>query len=360
MSSFSNPKINPLHGYILCMSGTFSLSQISGPIILMEQAKRDAFVSSILGCIAYCLYAFWICRILNNQAPNQSFLDILELKMGSFITWAVRCWIALYLLSELFVVHKNVVTWVKSMIIPVTPIWAISLPLLIVCAYLAVKGIKPIAISFAILFPAFLILGMFMNVLTLKYRHFDLLLPLLSEGARPILEGAATTFRVGLELFLLLLISPHIQGHFKWKHFVVIVSIISFFIISTVVSMLTTFGPYEASKQRFPVYTQWRLASISSFMEHLDFLSMYQWLSSAAIIISLGLFALGDLLTSKQLPKKIAILILTTALFIGVEFQINDSDFLTFTKYYFYPLSTLSILCWTVFAYITTRKKGVS
>jgi len=146
MSSFTNPKISTLHGYILCISGIFSLAQISGAIILIEEAKRDALVSSLVGCIALFLYFFWIYRIVNKLAPNQSFLELVELKMGSFVAWGVRSWIAFYLFCELFVVHKNIVTWVKSMILPFTPIWAISLPLLLVCAYLAVKGIKPIAI----------------------------------------------------------------------------------------------------------------------------------------------------------------------------------------------------------------------
>jgi spore germination protein KB len=360
MSSFSNPKINPLHGCILCMSGSFTLSQISAVIILIEQAKRDAVVSSIIGCIAYFLYVFWVYRIIKNQAPNQSFLDMLEQKLGRLIASAVRCWIALYLICELFVVHKNIVTWVKSMIIPFTPIWAISLPLLLVCAYLAVKGIKPIAISFSILFPLMAILIIFIALFTIKYRHYDLLLPLFSEGTRPILEGATTILRAGMELFLLLLISPHIQGKLKWKHLVVMFSFVSIFIINGIVSILTILGPYEAEKQRFPLYTQWRLVRISSFVEHLDFLSMYQWLSSTAIFISLGLFFFGDLLTSKQQHKKIAIFLCATVLFIGSELQINDSDFLSLSKYYFYPLSTLSILCWTVIAYLATRKRGLS
>ncbi|CAN7515135.1 endospore germination permease [Paenibacillus sp. LjRoot153] len=359
MSTFSNPKISPLHGCILCMSGTLGLAQISGAIIIIEQAKRDTFVSCIIGCMAYFLFAFWIYRIVKNQAPNQSFLDVLELKMGFLIAWAVRYWIALYLFCELFVVDKNVVLWVKSFFLPFTPIWAISLPLLIVCAYLAVKGIKPIAISFSVLMPAILLLIFFMAVFTFKYRHFDLLLPLFSEGTQPILKGATTSFRAGMELFLLLLLTPHTEGIFKWKHFVALVSVISFFIINAAMSVLTIFGTYEASKQRFPLFTQWRLVRISSFMEHLDFLSIYQWLNSTAIQISLGLFLIGDLLTSKHRHNKIAIFVCTTALFIGVELQLNDSDFLAFTKNYFYPLSTLSILCWTALAYFITRKRGL-
>lgn len=82
MSSFSNSKINVFHGYFLCISAMFTLSQISGVVILIEDAKRDAFISAIFGCMAYFLYAYLIYRIVKNQTPNQSFLDLLERKMG--------------------------------------------------------------------------------------------------------------------------------------------------------------------------------------------------------------------------------------------------------------------------------------
>ncbi|NHW36525.1 GerAB/ArcD/ProY family transporter [Paenibacillus aceris] len=219
---------------------------------------------------------------------------------------------------------------------------------------------KPIAITFSVLLPVLLILILFMSLFTLKFRQIDILLPLISEGAEPILKGTVTTFRAGMELFFLVLLSPHIQGKFKWKHLTIVLSIVSVVFVNGIVSLLTTFGPYEASKQRFPLFTQWRLVSISSFVEHLDFLSMYQWLSNTTILISMGLFLFGDLLTSKQLHKKIAIVTLTAILFICVELHINDSVFLTFTKIYYYPLSSLSILCWTVLAYLVTRKRGLS
>jgi spore germination protein KB len=359
MSTFSNPKINPLHACILCMSGTLALGQISGSIVIIEQAKRDAFVSSIIGSIVFLAYAFWIYKIVNKLPPNQSFLDVLELKMGSMIAWVLRFWIALYLICELFIIEKNVVIWVKSFFLPFTPIWAIALPLLMLCAYLAVKGIKPIAITYSVLIPLIVFLIVFMAVFTFKWRHLNLLLPLFSEGTRPIVEGTITTIRTSMALFLVLLLKPHTEGTFKWKHFVLLLSVISLFFINAAMSVLTIFGPYEASKQRFPLFTQWRLVRISSFVEHLDFLSIYQWLCSTTILISVGLFLIGDLLTSKHRHNKIAIGICTTILFIGVELQINDTNFLAFTKNYFYPLSTLSILCWTAIAYMTTRKRGL-
>ncbi|TVY07564.1 GerAB/ArcD/ProY family transporter [Paenibacillus cremeus] len=360
MSSFSNPKINPFQGYFLCMCASLALSQIAGIVSLLEAAKRDSAISAIFGSIAYFLYAFWIYRIVSKQTPNHSFLEVLERKTGGVIAWAVKGWISLFLFCELFVNHKNIVTWVKSMILPFTPIWAISLPLLLVCSYLAVKGIKPIAISYSILLPAILVLVIFMAVFTLKYRHTDLLLPLFSEGARPILNGTVITLRGGMELFLLLLLTPHIEGRFQWKHLVMVVSVVSFFYINTTIGLLATFGPYEAGRQRFPLFTQWRLVKISSFVEHLDFLSMYQWLSNVAIVISLGLFLLGELLTSKQKHKKVLILAFTATLFICSELHLNDSVFLALVNSYFFPLSAISVLCWTVIATLVTRKGGAS
>ncbi|WP_308634908.1 GerAB/ArcD/ProY family transporter [Paenibacillus silvisoli] len=360
MASFSNPKINPFHGYFLCLSGMFSLAQISGINIMIEQAKRDAVISSVFGSVAFFLYGYWIYRIVRKQPPNQTFLEMLERRAGRLTAGILKLWIALYLCCELVVIHKNNVTWIKSMILPFTPIWAISLPMLLVCAYLAIKGIKPISITFAVLIPAIMILLVFMAVFTHKYRHYDLLRPFFSEGTMPILLGTVTTFRTGLIWFFLLLLSPHINGRYKWKHIALVMAMIALFYINSVIGFIASFGPYEAAKQRFPLFTQWRLVSISGFVEHLDFLSMYQWLSSSAIFISTCMFLFGRLLAAKPLGHKIAVTVFSAVLFIIIELRINDTDFLAFSRTYYYPISTISILCWTLIASIITTRRGTT
>lgn len=42
-------------------------------------------------------------------------------------------------------------------------------------------------------------------------------------------------------------------------------------------------------------YEQWRLVKLGNYIEHVDFLSVFQWLAGASIRISLSQFLLTDL-----------------------------------------------------------------
>ena len=53
------------------------------------------------------------------------------------------------------------------------------------------------------------------------------------------------------------------------------------------IGAITEFGPIEAAKQRYPAYEEWGLGSIGRFIEHFDFLSIYQWLTGAFIRVGL-------------------------------------------------------------------------
>ncbi|XRD23741.1 hypothetical protein AABM34_14730 [Lysinibacillus fusiformis] len=61
----------------------------------------------------------------------------------------------------------------------------------------------------------------------------------------------------------------------------------------------------EASKQRYPAYEEWGLVTIGRYIEHLDFFSIYQWLTGTFIRVSFLLYIVADLLKMTGDPKRI-------------------------------------------------------
>ncbi|MFR9721672.1 hypothetical protein ACL00X_20305, partial [Aeromonas diversa] len=62
------------------------------------------------------------------------------------------------------------------------------------------------------------------------------------------------------------------------------------------IGAIAEFGPFVAAKQRYPAFEEWRLVSIGRYIEHLDFLSVYQWFVGAFIRLSLLCFLTPDVL----------------------------------------------------------------
>ncbi|AZN38623.1 GerAB/ArcD/ProY family transporter [Paenibacillus albus] len=355
MSQFSNPKISSLHATLFCINEITTLAQVSAFAILPSIAKRDAVISCAIGLIAYWCYTLWLFTILNKQTPGRSFLDALASKIGPVAAGILKGWILLYLVCEAFIICRGYIVFIKTMILPATPVWAITLPTLMLSVYLSLKGIKPLAIMITILTPAIVFMFLLQSVFTIRFDHFELLLPLFSEGWQPILHGALIPFRCGVDAFVLLLIVPQIQGRVKLSHLVASILYVTILLLNTTVSILTTFGPYEAIKQRYPSYMQWRLVRISSFIEHVDFFAMFQWTAMDIVMLALAMWIIMNLFFKKDLHQRIGSLTLAAILLVGMELHIGDEAFAVLRNYY-YPISTISVLCWTAIAQLTTRK----
>lgn len=96
------------------------------------------------------------------------------------------------------------------------------------------------------------------------------------------------------------------------------------------------FGPAEAATQRYPAYEEWRLATIGRFIEHLDFLSIYQWLTGAFVRIGFILFIVIELLGLAKQKKKVMETIAPAFIFCTLPlFLINDNIFIELKGKYF-------------------------
>lgn len=127
---------------------------------------------------------------------------------------------------------------------------------------------------------------------------------------------------------------------------------------------ITEFGPHEAAEQNYPAYEEWGLVTIGQFIEHLDFFSIYQWLTGAFIRVGLLLFITIDLLKMKN--KKPVWFILAPAFFIicMILTLINDNLFLFIKGNYFLITTFVFFLLVSIFLFLiaffhkkTTKKE---
>ena len=101
-----------------------------------------------------------------------------------------------------------------------------------------------------------------------------------------------------------------------------------FLTLGPFIGAITEFGHEEAAKQRYPAYEEWGLVTIGRYFEHVDFLSIYQWLSGTFIRIGFLLFIVIDLLNMNGKRKKIWMWIAPGFMLISLSlYFISDSTF---------------------------------
>jgi hypothetical protein len=162
-----------------------------------------------------------------------------------------------------------------------------------------------------------------------------------------------------MEMMIVILLQHHIKGELRWWHLAVILLILGGLTLGPLMGAIAAFG-YEAVKLKYPAYEQWRLVQLGAFVSHVDFLSIYQWISGAFIRISLSLFLLIDLLQLKNKKHRmIGTVFFGIAMLIAMSFiKLSDNLYMIWIRnYYFAVFGSVLLLSLLLFVLVLTKTK---
>jgi hypothetical protein len=142
----------------------------------------------------------------------------------------------------------------------------------------------------------------------------------------------------------------HLQDRFSFKALFIISVLAASLSIGPTIGAIIEFGPKEAANLRYPAFDQWRLIKLGTYLEYLDFLAVYQWMSGAFIRISLATALILELfhVTDKKARLRILVVIYITMFLLSL-IPISDDKFLGLLYQLVLPLSLLSILSLSLF-----------
>lgn len=112
-----------------------------------------------------------------------------------------------------------------------------------------------------------------------------------------------------MEIWILMLFQHEIKSKLRWWHVLLLGIFMISMAIGPTMGAIVEFGPEEAAKQRNSPYEQWKLVNIGKLFQHVDFLSIYQWLSGSFARVAISIYLIVDLLDIRR-PKKRYIAIL--------------------------------------------------
>lgn len=334
-----NRKINVIQTYfLLIMTNAITNHVIIIPLILRE-GQRDAWLSVIVSVLPSCLIALLILGVLQ-ASGHQSLYDWLRIHMGRFIAVLTVSFFFLYLLSLNLISVKDTTTWVNVTFLPYTPPIVIGGLLVALCLAASYRGLWSITVCAGMLFPFVVLLGIFVSTANFQFKDYSLLTPILEHGLSPVWKGSLYATGGLFEIMFILLLPQHMSGRIRPWSFMIFTIITIGLMIGPLLGALANFGPFEAMRQRYPAYEQWRLVSFGKYISHLEFLSIYQWLSGSFIRISLLMFLLSDLLQFKRKPARLFFLIpLSAAMIIVLLLPVSDMQFVRILRDFYYPVS---------------------
>lgn len=273
---------------------------IINPMVL-DASGRDAWISVLVTAVLFVPWSLILVYIMRKSA-GEKLQPWLARRTTSWLSWLmlIPLMAQLYLIGGLTILHTSI--WAVSNYLPATPQYVLIISLVIICHYAACHGIRTIAIGAGIMLPTVVVLGYFVSIANISEKDWLLLKPFLENGPKPVLNGMIFCGGAFVEMSILLLFQHRLRVKMKAWHMLVLASIIVYITLGPLVGAITEFGPKEAAKQMVSPYEQWRLVKLGNYIEHVDFLSVYQWLAGASIRIGLSQFLLADMFPFKK-PK---------------------------------------------------------
>lgn len=305
--------------------------------ILLDAAKRDSWISVLFAGV---LFLFWTCLLYTAVAKtrHQNVFVWLNNRVHPLLTTTLKIFSCLFLFAMSTITMRDTVTWIHVSFAPKTPILFLSLVLSLLCLFNAYMGIRSIANTAGIFLPFVVILGFFVMSSNFTHKNYVLLKPLLEYGMVPVWKGMLYLGAGFVELTLLLFMQQYIRTKYSLISLLILALILIGLTFGPVTGAIAEFGTGEAEKLRYPAYEEWRLINIGRYIEHMDFLSIYQWFTGAFIRISLAMFLIVDILALKSKVRKMITLVLLFSLTVIISIiPYSDDRFLDILTSYVIP-----------------------
>lgn len=316
---------------------------------LLSHAKRDAWISVIVAFFIMCILSLLFLYI-HKATNNGNIFTWVENHVGQKTKQILVIVISLYFVLQAAFALKEMVAWTKASYLPIMPSVFQILLFVLLCFVLVSTNLQTMVIINTFVLSAVIVFGFFVAFVNIRFKDFTLLLPILEDGFEPVFAGLVYPLSGLIEIVTLLFIQHKIHGQIKYRWFIINAVILCWLVLGPLIGAIVEFGPTEAARQKYPAYEQWGLASLGRFIEHVDFLSIYQWITGSYIRVSYFLFLSLELFNFKSRKKRLQLLFLYSIIVVAINLlPLRDVHLYGFISKIMMPMTfifftTLSIL----------------
>lgn len=333
---------------ILMMSNGLMNHVILIPILL-GVSGRDSWIAALADIPPLLVWLGMLTWFLRAKGERPLFEWILS-SMGRPVAIFVTSLTGIYILISAYFTLNETINWTVASYLPETSQFLLALGLVLVSAITAKYGLQTIAIVAGILLPVVVLLGFFVAGSNIPNKDYARLFPLFETGLSPLWRGMTFSGAAFMELFSILLISEHVSSKIKFRHMAVIGLIMVGLTVGPLTAGIAEFGSIEAARLRYPAFEEWKLVSFRRYLEHLDTLSIYQWLTGAFIRIAFALYLICNLIHARKPRLTNALLaVLSAVLVVGTLIPLSDYKELWLFAHVTFPASFVLLLALTAF-----------
>ncbi|TCS96649.1 GerAB/ArcD/ProY family transporter [Hazenella coriacea] len=338
----SSDKISSIQAIFILVTAVGVLDHVIIMPTLLESSGRDAWITVLFSAILFLLW-LPIIYVIMKRTHQEHLYQWLKNRWGKVIATIIISFIVLELFLMISMTLRDVTYWANISYLPETPNFVLVITLITVCFYAAYSGIRVIAIVNGILLPVVILLGLFVAIANFQHKDYSLLFPVFEQGLQRPLSGMLYAGSGFVGITLLVIMQHQLKSKIRLLPLYLTGLTLIILMLGPLIGAIIEFGPYEASRLRFPAFEEWRLVTFGRYLENVDFLSIYQWLVGSFVRISIALFLLPDLLLIQTKKKRFYLLLFISGTIIIIsQIPISDLQFITYLAKFYLPYTFIT------------------
>ena len=291
-----NRKISLRQLQILLLLDSFGTVVLFLPAELAQISGRGCWVAALVGGIVFAVSSLLL-TMAGSKMPEGTAVEWYRFCFGNWIGGAVLVGLAVKLLFDGLMELRIFSEVVCRTMLPNTPVWVISLVILLVAGTLADQGIECRGRTAEILFFAVVVPLVIVLLAVAVSTKFDRVLPLALPSFAGVKNGIGAMSIVFQGLTFLYFIFPDLRKPAAAKGAVVKSAITTTIVVTVIVFLcLAVYGERMLAGKLLPALQMMERVSFSGiFLTRQDILLLWFWMASVCIFLS-GVLFYGSLL----------------------------------------------------------------
>jgi spore germination protein KB len=251
------------------------------PALDSPPGNQDVWMAVLLSIPYVILFCVPI-LFLSNRFNNYTIIEYMELMFGKFFGKIVGLFY-----SGVFVIFSIafvsiLVEILDSIFFPEVPTIVTASMMIASCAYIAYKGLEPIARGAEIFVPFILSVILIFPILGYKNMDFSVFLPILKDSSFIQLNKGAMYFALRFsDILILAMIVPNLEKRNELnKIFLKSLFYSTLFVVVIVVASQAALGIEQAKHSNFPFFSFTRLINILDFIQRIESIFVVAWITS--------------------------------------------------------------------------------
>ncbi|MBA1335732.1 MAG: Nutrient germinant receptor inner membrane subunit B (GerKB/GerAB/GerBB) [Firmicutes bacterium] len=287
------------------------------PAFLADDAKQDAWISLLPAGVVGVLTAL-VVTALARKFPGKTLTEYVTILLGPVLGKCIGILYLWFYLHMTSIVVREVVFTVISSLLPRTPLEAVTIIIIIVCAYTVRQGIEVIART-NVLSVTFSYVSIAL-ILVLSASNLDIgnVTPVLSRGIGPVLRASVTPSGWFGEVVGVAFLIPFVNSQDQARRAALIGVVWSALTLMFLVLVtLMALGPGMAALFLFPTLRVVRLINVAEFFQRTEAIFLIPWIISNYIKICVFYYIITKITSDLFKPRDSLSLTLPLGIIVG-------------------------------------------